>query len=85
VKRLEKRIDNGMLDEIKKVLEMNLSNVKLERLGIEYAELGKYLRGECTLDEAKEKLITKIYRYAKRQKTWNKKYFPEAKLVSVET
>lgn len=84
VKRIEKRIDNGMLDEVKKVLEMNLSNVKLERLGIEYAELGKYLRGECTLSEAKEKLITKTYRYAKRQKTWNKKYFPKAEIIPVE-
>jgi tRNA dimethylallyltransferase len=84
IKRVEKRLDGGMLKEVEKVLAMNLSTIELARLGIEYVELGKYFREECSLDEAKQVLISKIYHYAKRQKTWNKKYFPEAEIVAVE-
>lgn len=82
-KRVDKRLDQGMLDEVKKVMGLSLAEVELTRLGIEYVELGKYLKGISTLEEAKESLIAKIYQYAKRQKTWNKKYFPDALKVNV--
>lgn len=84
IKRVEKRLGDGMLEEVGKVLAMNLSTLELARCGIEYVEFGKYFRDDCSLDEAKQSLIYKIYHYAKRQKTWNKKYFPEAEIVEIK-
>ncbi|MDQ5962704.1 MAG: tRNA dimethylallyltransferase [Patescibacteria group bacterium] len=84
IKRVEKRLHDGMLEEIQKVLALNLSTTELARCGIEYVELGKYFRDDCSLNEATQSLISKIYHYAKRQKTWNKKYFPEAEIVEIK-
>lgn len=84
VERLEKRLSEGMLGEVKNVLALDLPKEKLARCGIEYVELGKHLRGECSLEDAKKALIAKIWQYAKRQKTWNKKYFKEAEYIPVK-
>jgi tRNA dimethylallyltransferase len=40
---------------------------------IGYRELGGYLRGECTLDEAVKKTKEATWHYAKRQLTWFKR------------
>ena len=82
--RLEKRLKIGLLDEVKNVLSMDLEKIKLEHLGLEYVELGKYIKGETTLENAKEILITKSYQYAKRQKTWNKKHFASAENIEIK-
>lgn len=83
-KRIQKRIDLGMLDEIKKVIAMNLSEEKLARCGLEYVELGNYIQNKCSLSEAKQKLFYAIWHYAKRQKRWNIKYFPTTEKIVVK-
>lgn len=82
-KRVENRLKQGMLDEVKKVIDMQLTEAELARLGIEYVELGKYLNRISALEDAKSSLIAKIYQYAKRQKTWNKKYFPDVEIIAI--
>lgn len=82
-RRLLARLDNGMLDECKRLLEQGISHERLERLGLEYRYMSRYLRGELTYDEFVTELTHKICQYAKRQETWNKKYLPFAKLVPV--
>lgn len=73
--RIDTRIEKGMLEEVKKVLEYTQDEEILKRYGLEYVELGNYIQGLCTLEEAKEKLFFATWHYAKRQKTYNKKYF----------
>ena len=63
-----------MLDEGKKLLNYNFSDRKIASLGLEYKWMNAYLRGKCTYDEMKTKIITESWHYAKRQMTWNKKY-----------
>jgi tRNA dimethylallyltransferase len=74
-KRFDKRMELGMLDEVKVLVQKNPPETDLKRYGIEYVELAKHLRGESTLIEARKKVIEKSWQYAKRQMTWNKKYF----------
>jgi tRNA dimethylallyltransferase len=74
-KRIEKRLDAGMLEEVATLLrKKEYSERELKRFGIEYYLIALHLRGELTLEEMKERLFYAIYHYAKRQETWNKRY-----------
>jgi tRNA dimethylallyltransferase len=83
-KRLITRLENGMLDECKRLLEHGVSHERLEKLGLEYRYMSRYLRGEISYEQMTEELKNKICQYAKRQETWNKKYLPFATIVEVE-
>lgn len=82
-KRLASRLDHGMLDECKKLLDGGVTHEQLEKLGLEYRYMSRYLRGEISYEQCIQELTSKIHQYAKRQDTWNKKYFPFAKIVEV--
>lgn len=83
-KRLLSRLDHGMLDECKKLVERGVTHEELEKLGLEYRYMSRHLRGEISRDQMIEELKNKICQYAKRQDTWNKKYLPIAKIVEVK-
>jgi tRNA dimethylallyltransferase len=91
IKRLLKRIEQGMIEEVKKIqsqvksmyTEASDQQVQMKKFGLEYVTIGKYIDGLLTLDEMKEELITKSMQYAKRQQTWNKKYIPIAEMVEI--
>jgi tRNA dimethylallyltransferase len=72
--RIEKRLQMGMIDEVKKVVEKGYSSDHLKRFGLEYYIIAKYIKEEITEEQMKIELINKINQYAKRQTTWNKKY-----------
>jgi tRNA dimethylallyltransferase len=82
-KRLEKRLFQGMLNEVKSVMERGYTGEQMKKFGLEYATIGEHLEGKLTEDEMKHELITKSMQYAKRQDTWNKKYLPIARLIEV--
>ncbi len=73
LERLEKRIEEGMIDEIKKLKENGIFSKRLEDFGLEYRWLNRYLEKKITLLEMKEGLYRDICHYAKRQMTWFKK------------
>lgn len=70
-KRVDLMLENGLLDEAKKVLSDKLSFTSVKAIG--YKELIPYFNGEKTLDECVEKLKMETRRYAKRQITWFKR------------
>ncbi|MCL2586795.1 MAG: tRNA (adenosine(37)-N6)-dimethylallyltransferase MiaA [Firmicutes bacterium] len=72
-KRLLDRVEEGMIDETKKLLEKGVSSEWLRNLGLEYFWNIEYIDGKITLDEYKRALFIKIGQYAKRQRTWFKK------------
>lgn len=72
--RLLKRLDQGMLDEVKQCLTRGITHAQLERLGLEYRYLSRFLRGELSYEDTVEQLSFKSCQYAKRQLTWLKKY-----------
>ncbi len=76
-KRNEARIDNGMIEETKKLLEMGVDKEFLYLLGLEYRLNIRYIDGEITLPEYKELLFNQTMQFIKRQKTWYRKENPE--------
>jgi len=71
--RLLKRLDAGMLDEVRIVHTNGLSYERMEDLGLEYRYLGRHLQGCMPYDAMVETLETKIRQFAKRQMTWLKR------------
>ncbi len=72
--RLLKRMDIGMLDEVRSLHADGLSWERLESLGLEYRYLAYYLQEKITHDDMLKELEMAIWHYAKRQRTWFKKY-----------
>jgi tRNA dimethylallyltransferase len=68
--RLIKRIDAGMIDEVKNLNGNGLSYQRMEELGLEYRYISRYLKGLISKEEMIIKLETEIWRYAKRQILW---------------
>ena len=75
--RVEQRIADGALEEVKNLLKegYTIGDPGLNAIG--YQQLIAYLNDEITLEEAKKEWITKEVQYAKRQKTYFKKLFPQ--------
>ena len=73
-KRLKTRFRAGMIREVENLHKKHrVSWKRLESFGLEYGWIGKYLQGKMEKQKMKEKLLTEIKRYAKRQKTWFKR------------
>jgi tRNA dimethylallyltransferase len=83
-KRLLKRFDAGMVEEMQSLITQGYEIATLAKRGIEYKWMATYLEGTITFDELVERLRIATWQYAKRQRTWNKKYMSFAKLVEVQ-
>jgi tRNA dimethylallyltransferase len=68
--RLKERLEQGMIEEARALLESGVSHEKLEYYGLEYRFLSQYLKGVLSYEEMFEGLNTAIHRFAKRQMTW---------------
>ena len=67
-RRLEYRFDNGRIDEIRRIhCEENVPWEKLERFGLEYREISRFLQGKCSEEQMRTELLNKIRQFAKRQ------------------
>lgn len=73
-KRLDTRIDNGMVEESINLLEQGLiTHDRMFTLGLEYRYISLYLQKTLSESEWKEQLFFAIWHYAKRQRTWFKR------------
>ncbi|MDD5897881.1 MAG: tRNA (adenosine(37)-N6)-dimethylallyltransferase MiaA [Clostridia bacterium] len=69
--RLDRRLEQGMIEEVKQLLDSGVSETFMLKLGLEYRFITRYLKGEYgSLEEMKEQLSTAIKQFAKRQMTW---------------
>ena len=71
--RLEHRLKNGMIEEVKKLVERGISYQRLDLFGLEYKFIGKYLLSELNYNDMYQKLNSAIHSFAKRQMTWFRK------------
>jgi tRNA dimethylallyltransferase len=71
--RLEDMLAKGVLEEVSRVLALSPSVTAMKAIGLR--ELGSYLNGECSLDEAKKLILFHTRQYAKRQRTWFRHQF----------
>lgn len=72
-KRLTKRLNAGMIDEIKKLHRSGVSWKRLDDFGLEYRFGSRFLRGLINYDEMVDQTYRAIRKYAKRQMTWFKR------------
>jgi tRNA dimethylallyltransferase len=68
--RVETMFDNGLVDEVRSLLDNPEGLSKQARQALGYKEVIEYLEGRLTLDDAKEKVKLNTRRFAKRQMTW---------------
>lgn len=72
--RLDKRLDEGMIDEVRTLREQGATDEFLYGLGLEYRYILMYLRGEFdSFDAFYNKLFMEIRHLAKEQMTWFRK------------
>ena len=68
--RLHQRLNEGMLDEVKQLLDSGIKPENLIYYGLEYKFLTQHLIGQLSYDEMVSKLNVTIHQFAKRQMTW---------------
>ena len=80
--RVRAMFDEGFLEEVN-LLQGTLGKQASEALG--YKQLLAHMRGECTLDEAKERVKILTRRYAKQQRTWLRRFqvLPSAHFIDM--
>lgn len=68
--RLKKRLEEGMIDEVKGLLKSGISPEDLIYYGLEYKYLTLYITGQLNYEEMFTQLEIAIHQFAKRQMTW---------------
>jgi tRNA dimethylallyltransferase len=71
---LERLEQEGLVAEVKRLNETGLSWERLKSFGLEYKFISQHLLGELTYEKMVKKLTAASYRFAKRQKTWFKRW-----------
>ena len=69
-RRLKARLENGMVEEVKALLDEGIPSENLIYYGLEYKFVTEYLTGQLTYDEMFTRLEIAIHQFAKRQMTW---------------
>lgn len=68
--RLRQRLENGMVEEIRRLLDRGIPADDLIYYGLEYKYVTEYVVGRTTYDEMFRGLEIAIHQFAKRQMTW---------------
>ena len=71
--RLKQRLNTGMIDEVKELLDSGLKPEDLTYYGLEYKYITHYILGQLSYEELLNDLNTAIHQFAKRQMTWFRK------------
>ena len=69
-KRLKERLEEGMVEEVKALLDSGIAPEDLIYYGLEYKYLTLYLTGKLSYEEMTSSLEIAIHQFAKRQMTW---------------
>ena len=68
--RVDKMIEDGLVDEVKSLLGSGISSSSLAMQGLGYKEIAGFLEGDYSLEDAIYKLKLNTRHFAKRQLTW---------------
>ncbi|MFC0183390.1 tRNA dimethylallyltransferase [Pseudarcicella hirudinis] len=72
-RRLHQRLQNGMIEEVEKLLDAGVTAEKLIFYGLEYKFITQYLQGVLDYPTMVERLKVAIHQFAKRQMTYFRK------------
>ncbi len=68
--RLKQRLENGMIEEVKQLLDNGLKPEQLSFYGLEYRFVTQYVTGKTDYQTMFNNLNTAIHQFSKRQMTW---------------
>jgi tRNA dimethylallyltransferase len=71
--RVDRMIESGLIDEVRRLSALGYNEMDAPLKTIGYQEMLPFVRGECTLESAVERVKRNSRRYAKRQLTWFRK------------
>lgn len=69
-RRLDQRLQDGMVEEVKSLLDSGIPADDLIYYGLEYKFVTEYILGKSTFEEMHRSLEIAIHQFAKRQMTW---------------
>ncbi len=69
-RRLDQRLEAGMVDEVRRLIESGVNPDALIHYGLEYKYLTLYIQGKLSYAEMHDLLEIAIHQFAKRQMTW---------------
>lgn len=69
-KRLDERLKEGLIEEVKELIESGISPDDLIYYGLEYKYVTLYLTGQLSFETMRDRLAVAIHQFAKRQMTW---------------
>lgn len=69
-RRLNQRLEQGLVEEVERLLDQGISTDTLLRYGLEYKFVTLHLLGQLTYEQMRLRLETAIHQFAKRQMTW---------------
>jgi len=71
--RLNRRVEEGLFEEVENLIRSGISTDRLIYLGLEYKFVTQYFLGQYSKEECIEKLKIAIHQFAKRQMTFFRK------------
>jgi tRNA dimethylallyltransferase len=80
--RLKKRLNEGLIEEVKSLMDSGISYDKMIFFGLEYKFIAQYLKDELNKNDMFQKLNSAIYTFAKRQMTWFRKMEKEGVIIN---
>lgn len=80
-KRLEERLDAGLLDEVARLHDGGVPWERMEWFGLEYRFASRHLRGELTREEMFEQLLAHIRQFCKHQDGWFRSFERSGKVI----
>jgi tRNA dimethylallyltransferase len=69
-KRLDERLKEGLIEEVKELMESGITADDLIYYGLEYKFVTLYLTGQISYETMRNRLAVAIHQFAKRQMTW---------------
>jgi tRNA dimethylallyltransferase len=79
--RLKIRLEMGLVDEVRSLLDAGITPESLAYYGLEYRYITRYLQGELVYQDMVRQLNTAIHQFAKRQRTWFRKMEREGVVI----
>jgi tRNA dimethylallyltransferase len=68
--RIDEMIERGLIEEVKNLQELGFALDLPSMSSIGYRQIGQFLKGELTLEEAKQKIKTETHRFIRHQYAW---------------
>ena len=83
--RVDSMIDQGLVDEVKRLIDIGYDTKLPSMSGIGYRQIGLFLKGDLTLPEASQQIKYETHRYARHQYAWFRRSDKRIRWFDIQT